>query len=92
MRFSVEVSLAGRRRAGRCLPERLARRGPRCVRQVRERGHFTHTGRAGINSFRFTGRLANRALKPGNYVLVATPLAPDGRSGTPQRARFRVLG
>lgn len=46
---------------------------------------------SGRNGFRFTGRLGSKPLKAGDYSLVATPLASDGKTGTPQRARFTIV-
>jgi hypothetical protein len=60
-------------------------------RQERVRGSFVYAGRAGVNTFRFRGCVAGRALRPGRYVLVATPLAVDGRPGRVVRVRFRIV-
>jgi len=56
---------------------------------MRVRGSFTRRRPAGRDRFRFTGRLAGRALKSGTYRLVATPI-DNGRTGRPTRARFRI--
>jgi len=90
VRFRVERELPGRRRGGRCVAPRRAPRGRACTRRARVRGSFEHAGRAGANTFRFRGRVAGRALRPGRYVLVATPLAADGRPGRATRVRFRI--
>ncbi len=90
VRFSVERLVAGRRRAGRCRPAKTAPRGKRCVRQVTVRGGFTHTGTAGANTFRFTGRLARKRLAPGSYRLIATPVSSAGGLGTPRRTSFAI--
>jgi hypothetical protein len=90
VRFRVERELPGRRRGARCLAPRRAPRGRACMRRERIRGSFEHAGRAGANAFRFRGRVAGRALRPGRYVLVATPLAADGRPGRVVRVRFRI--
>jgi hypothetical protein len=67
---------------------RRSRRG-RPARFVRLPGGFSRVGRAGRNSFRFTGRLRKRRLKPGRYLLVATPTGV-GRAGRSRSAGFRV--
>jgi hypothetical protein len=90
VRFRVERELPGRRRGGRCVAPRRAPRGRACTRRARVRGSFEHDGRAGANTLRFRGRVAGRALRPGRYVLVATPLAADGRPGRATRVRFRI--
>jgi hypothetical protein len=90
IRFRVERVLPGRRRGGRCVVPRRAPRGRRCERRAAIRGSFQRSAPAGASSFRFGGRVGGKALKVGRYVLVATPLAADGRAGTPRRARFRI--
>ena len=90
VRFTIKRVLPGRRRGGRCRPPSDAPRGRRCKRRVRVRGSFTHTGTAGLNHFRFTGRLAGRRLRPGRYLLQATPLTSAGHAGTPRRAAFAI--
>jgi hypothetical protein len=72
VRFTIERVLRGRRRAGQCRPTKTAPGGRRCTRHVRVPGSFTHSARAGVNSFRFTGRLARTTLRPGRYTLTAT--------------------
>ena len=90
VRFSVERLLDGRRRAGRCRNPKQAPRGRRCRRRVPARGTFTHAGAAGVNTFRFTGRLAGKALTPGGYRLIAEPIAADGSRGTRRSAAFKI--
>ena len=91
VRLRVDRLANGRRRGSRCVPPARAPRGRACVRAVRVRGGFEHAGLSGTNSFAFTGRLGRRALRPGSYRLMATPVAPDDRFGAPKYARFRVL-
>jgi hypothetical protein len=92
VRFVVVQSAAGRRGKRRaCVkPTRKNRRAHKCTRLVTLRGSITLTGHAGPNSFRFTGRLAGRKLKPGKYRLVGTPSA-GGRAGRPAGAAFRII-
>ena len=90
VRFTVERLLDGRRRAGRCRPAKRAPRGKRCTRRVPARGSFTHAGTAGVNAFRFTGRLAGKTLAAGNYRLIATPITPAGTRGSPRRTAFTI--
>jgi hypothetical protein len=61
-----------------------------CARLVKVRGSFTRLGGAGANSFRFTGRLAGRTLRPAKYRLIATP-SVGGQAGRAARASFRVI-
>jgi hypothetical protein len=93
VRFTVEKSSPGRRVGGRCVKQtRANRRKHKCTRFTAVRGSFTHTGKAGANSFHFTGRLNARKLAPASYRLTATPLADDSRTGTPIRKTFKVVG
>jgi hypothetical protein len=90
--FTVERRAAGRRVGGRCVrPTRANRRRPRCTRYVRVRGSFIHRGRAGANSFKFTGRLAGRKLSPARYRLVGIAKDAAGNISTPARASFRIV-
>jgi hypothetical protein len=84
--FSVERSLRGRSVGGKCRKQTPANRGKRkCTRYTQLRGDFSQQGAAGTNSFRFSGRLQNRALKPGKYRLV-------GRTGdTSRSAGFTIV-
>jgi hypothetical protein len=89
--FKVRRRASGRRDAqGRCVkPNRRNRSRRRCTRLVTLRGGFSRAGAAGGNSFRFTGRLRGRTLRPGRYRLVATPTA-DGNSGLARSTGFRI--
>src|SRR2546428_194872 len=71
-------------------PTRRNRKKHRCKRLVRLKGGFTLTGKAGTNSFHFTGRLRGHKLKPGRYRLVATPVV-NGVKGKPASVRFRIV-
>ena len=82
--FRVERRLVGRS-AATC--RTTARKGRPCTIVRRLKGSFRHRGGAGPNGFRFTGRLAGRALAPGRYALVG-----QGPSGPPLRAAFRITG
>ena len=92
VRFAVEKPAAGRRVGRRCVaPTRSNRRRPRCKRYVTLPGSFNHNGPSGQNSFRFTGRLRARKLRPGGYRLVATPLGATGSRGRAVRTSFRII-
>jgi hypothetical protein len=87
--FSLERAKKGRRRGGKCRKPARRPRGRRCTRYLRVRGAFNVGGTAGANSFKFTGRVANRRLAKGGYRLVATPTA-GAKTGNAARARFRI--
>lgn len=91
VRFTVQRPRPGRRVGRRCVaPTRGNGHRPRCRRYVTRRGSFTRAGGSGINSFRFTGRLRGKRLRPARYRLVATPRA-GGRTGNATRAAFRII-
>ena len=71
--FSVQRPAKKRKKGKRSKPRTL-------------RGAFARTATAGANTFRFTGRVGGKALKPGRYVLVAT--GPGGKART---AGFRIV-
>lgn len=91
VRFTVDKVEAGRRSpSGRCeRPTKTSRGTRRCTRLVALAGDFTRVSYAGVNRFRFTGRLAKHTLAAGSYRLIATPTA-DGRVGHAATAAFRV--
>lgn len=92
VRFTIERSVRGRLVSRRCVAERKSNhKRRRCTRYVRLRGSFTRQGKAGRNSFHFTGRLNGKKLRRGGYRLVATPTA-NGRTGTPARRTFGIRG
>jgi hypothetical protein len=84
--FTVERALKGRRVGGKCRKQTPAnRKRKRCTRFKALKGAFTHQGAAGQNSFRFSGRVRGRTLRPGKYRLV-------GRAGDSlKRAPFRIV-
>jgi hypothetical protein len=91
VRFTVQRARQGRRVGRRCVASRRSNRGRRrCTRYVRVRGSFSHRGRAGNNSFRFTGFVRRRALRRGSYRLSGVPTDAAGNKGRTVRARFRI--
>jgi hypothetical protein len=90
--FRVQRVLPGRRVRGRCVrPTRANRDKPRCKRYRTLRGRFRHAGAAGLNRFRFSGRLAGRKLRPGSYRLVATAKDAAANTSKPVRRSFRII-
>ena len=85
--FHVERLLAGRRVGKRCVKQTRANRAKRnCAMRKPVKGGFAHSGLAGPNGFRFAGRIAGKALRPGRYELV-------GEAGDAEvRAPFRLVG
>ncbi len=94
VRFTVRQSRPGRRKgsgdSARCVSATSANRNAaKCTRTVTLAGSFTQTAERGTNSFRFTGRLGGRRLRPGAYTLVATPRVGT-TSGPSATSRFRI--
>lgn len=83
--FTVERRMQGRRVGKRCVrPTGSNRDHRKCARFRRRKGGFTLGGVAGGNSFRLSGRLNGRTLRPGPYRLV-------GQAGdSVKRAAFRI--
>lgn len=89
-RFKVDRLVPGIVRARRCVSvQRRVKGRPHCTRVVALASSFTHTGSAGANRFRFTGRIGGRALPPGAYRLDATPTRTTGGVGPAATRGFR---
>ncbi len=85
--FTVERVLPGRRVKGKCRKVTPANRNRRkCVRYKPVKGSFSISGAAGVNRFRFSGRIKGKALRSGRYRLVARV------SDSVKRDAFRIVG
>jgi hypothetical protein len=84
--FGVERKLPGRKVGKRCVKQTKANAGKKkCPLFRKVNGGFTHSGAAGQNKFKFTGRIQGKALLPGAYRLV-------GLTGTTRRtAAFKIV-
>jgi hypothetical protein len=90
--FRVDKRVTGVKKGKRCVAGKPGHGKKRCTRTAAVAGSFTQTGSAGLNSFRFMGRLKRKALKPGNYdLLVRATDAAGNKSKSVSRA-FRVRG
>ena len=83
--FAVERKAAGRRVGKRCQKKtKVNATKKKCPLFKPVKGGFSHSGAAGTNRFKFSGRLV-KALPPGSYRLI-------GRTSTSSRAAgFRVV-
>jgi hypothetical protein len=91
VKFTVERAGPGRKVKGKCVkPRRSNRKRKRCTLYKAQKGNFTHPGQPGQNSFKFTGRLRGKKLKPGRYRLVAVPTDLSGNKGKAVRKTFKV--
>jgi acetyl esterase/lipase len=84
-RFEVLRKTVGIRRGGRCVASHGTNRPRRCTRLVRV-GSFSSVK----TTLRFSGRLRGHALKPGAYVLRATP-SVNGHPGRTATATFQIV-
>jgi len=89
--FTVHRIDKGRRKGRSCQrPSSANRRGASCSRYVRISGSLRHSGRAGSNSVRFSGKLAGRKLRPGRYRLTAVARDRAGNVAASRTATFVV--
>jgi hypothetical protein len=84
--FHVERAGIGRRVGGRCVKRTRANRSHRkCVIYKPLKGRFSIRPPSLTSSFRFSGKVGGRLLKPGPYRLV-------GHAGSSiRRAPFRIV-
>jgi hypothetical protein len=89
--FTLTRQDPGRNVHGRC---RKVTRGnvnhARCTRLSALPGALTHTSTAGANTFTFDGRIGGNTLKPGTYVLTATPTS-NGGPGIARSATIKLV-
>jgi hypothetical protein len=83
--FTVERKLVGRKAGKRCVKTTRANKAKKkCPLFKPVKGGFSHTGAAGPNRFKFSGRL-QKALAPGSYRMT-------GRTSAAARsASFRIV-
>jgi hypothetical protein len=86
MTFSLERRLPGRKLGKRCVAQTKSNRSKkRCSRFKQVNGGFTHSGQAGQNRFKFSGRIGVKALAPGSYRLTGRTSAAF------KTANFRIV-
>ena len=86
--FSVRRAVV--RRGSACGFHAKSARKRACGVWVALAGSFPHVDSAGLNRFRFTGRLQGRRLAPGVYLLAAVPHDAAGSPGRAKHAHFTV--
>ena len=91
-KFTVLRAQAGIKQGKRCVkPTKRNRRGhPRRCTRYTSVGSFSHSDRAGRNSFHFTARVGGRKLRSARYRLAAKPRA-HGASGRTVTISFRII-
>jgi hypothetical protein len=84
--FTVERKTAGRRVKGKCLKSTKANAAKkRCALLKPLSPIFAQGGQAGANSFKYSGRIGNKPLKTGSYLLVGSA------GGAVKQASFRIV-
>lgn len=87
--FTVERKIKGRKKGSKCITKR--KKGKRCTRYKAVKGSFTQPGKAGANSFKFSGRINGKKLRRGSYRLTATSTDVAGNRGVAARSSFRIV-
>lgn len=87
--FTVEKKSSGRKKGKSCSTK--AKTGKKCTIYKAVRGSFSRVSTLGANSFKFTGYVNRKALKPGSYRLVGVPIDAAGNAGKTFRATFTIL-
>jgi hypothetical protein len=90
--FTVLRRARGFRVGKRCVAKHPHKGVPvrRCTRYVRV-GSFSHGDSAGANSFRFTGRVKGRPLRPGSYRLKGVAKNSFGATSRAATTAFRIV-
>jgi hypothetical protein len=86
VQFTVERKVSGRKAGKRCVKKTRANKGKKkCALYKPIKGGFAHSGATGQNTFKFSGRIGGKSLKPGRFELVG------GVGGSIKRAAFRIV-
>jgi hypothetical protein len=93
--ITVQRALPGRRRAGRCVPPRRARRNARRCTRWKGVVTLTRAVQAGRTRVPFSGRVGSRSLsrvlRPGRYRFRVAVKDALGNRAAPAAIRFRVV-
>lgn len=92
-KFAVARPLKGRKAKGKKCgkPTRKNRKGRRCTYFKPVKGSVAHTAKAGLNRFRFTGRIGGKALKRGKYRLSAIATDSARNRSAPRTRSFTIV-
>jgi hypothetical protein len=92
VKFTVQRKTKGRKVNGKCKTRTHKNRKKKsCTLYKTVRGSFTVSGKAGKNTFKFTGRMGGKALKPGSYRLTGTASDPSKNTSVPKRKGFKIV-
>jgi hypothetical protein len=82
----------GRRYKGKCRkPSRKLRKRKKCIRWKKVRTLRSNNRPKGRNTFRFTGRVRRKALKPGRYRVVIVATDSSKMKSKVKTAKFRIV-
>jgi hypothetical protein len=87
--IAIERVQAGRKVGSACKKQTRKNRKQRACTLFTPVGKLSHSGAAGKNTVRFSGKLAGRKLAPGVYRATGVATATAGKSG-PATAKFVV--
>jgi subtilisin-like proprotein convertase family protein len=89
--FSVLRVTTGRRSGKKCVAQtKKNRKAKKCTRLVGVKGSFTHNGKTGANTLKFSGRVGGKRLGAGSYRLRAVATVGTLKSKTLEAA-FKVV-
>lgn len=75
---------------GKCVKASSGHKGRKCTRYQKV-GRFKHADSAGLNRFRFRGRIGGKTLRPGHYRLISRPVNADGKAGRSHTNFFTII-
>jgi Ca2+-binding RTX toxin-like protein len=91
--IAIQRALPGRRSRGRCQkPSRLLLRAKRCTRWLSAGPALRRAASSGANRIPFSGRIGDRALRPGRYRAQIRATDAAGNTSTGIWLRFRIVG
>jgi hypothetical protein len=89
--FVVEASSTGRRHGRACVkPTKRLRHARRCT-LLHKVGSTAQSAQSGPNRLAITGRIGNRRLGPGAYLLVVTAVDAGGRRSATRTVSFTIV-
>jgi hypothetical protein len=92
VKFTVQRKTKGRKVGHKCKTKTHSNRKKKaCTLYKSVKGSFTIKGKAGKNTFTFTGRVGGKSLRPGSYRLNGTATDPSKNASVPKRKGFTIV-
>jgi hypothetical protein len=89
--FLITQNAPGRRGPRGCVaPKGRLKHAKHCTRTI-TLGHFSRSEPPGADRVAFSGRLRHGPLKPGSYILTATPINAAHVQGRSQSIAFKIV-